>query len=568
MKTHLKLATAFFACLICAGASAQTLPDAIRLTDNEQYEKAKTEFRQLITKEPTNGDNFFYFGDLMLKTGDADSAKALFQKGVDINPMDPLTHVGMARYLFATGNAAGGEKEIAQAKALVQTQAGKKDMNMDAKRQTQIDLAIAETEIMSPTPNFDDAVNMTNQAEKLDPKNANVFLIRGDVLYKKDPVNGTPAITCFLQASRLDPHSCKANVRIGTIYANGKNMPSAIGYFNVALKTDSTFAPAWRMKGEAEYQIGKFDSAAFCSANYLRLNDDPEARYRQTIFLYEKGAYDDAITQGNIALSKDSANIIIYRILGRCYYDKKVPDPAMSIQSFNKLFAKQKIYGKPAILADDYVYRGRAESKAGQDSLAITDYNTAMKMDTSRHDIYFDVATSYYKMKKYDMAATYYKKKIDLDPAHANISDWNAYGRALYIQKDFTKADSAFKKVIQLDPKNPIGWLYRGKTNALLDPEYKSDSARVFYEHYFDLAIADKDKNKKDLVGAAIFLAGYHMVKKDFPCAKGYFQFALDLDPTNASNADVKKQMDTNKDLKAATAADIGTCKLVPAPGK
>jgi len=559
MKTHTKKRITLFACLICAGTFAQTLPDAIHKTQNEQYAKAKVEFQQLVSKEPTNGDNFFYFGDLMLKTGDLDSAKILFQKGVDINPMNPLTHVGMARYMMATGNVAGAEKEITYAKSLVQTQAGKKDMNMDAKRQAVIDLAIAETEIMTSNANFDDAIAMTNQAEKLDGKNPDVFLIRGDVLYKKDPVNGTPAITCYIQASRLDPHSCMANVRIGSLYANGKNMQSAIGYFNVALKTDSTFAPAWRMKGESEYQLGKFDSAAFCSANYLRLNDDPDARYRQTIFLYEKGAYDDAITQGNIALSKDSNNIVIYRILGRCYYDKKVADPSMAIASFNKFFAKQKVLGKPPVLADDYVYRGRAFSKNNQDSLALLDYNTAMKMDTSRHDIYFEVATSYYKMKKYDMAAMYYKKKIDLDPAHANISDWNAYGRAMMIQKDYATADSAFKKVTQLDPKNPIGWLYRGKTNALLDPEFKSDSARAFYEHYFDLASVDKDKNKRDLIGAATYLAGYHYIKKNYACSKAYFQYALDLDPTNA---DIKKQLDTDKSLKAATAADIGTCKM------
>ncbi|HET6990898.1 MAG TPA: hypothetical protein VFJ43_06215, partial [Bacteroidia bacterium] len=78
MKTHIRIFTAF-ALLISAGSSAQTLQDARKLMDNEQYERARTEFKALIAKEPTNGDNFYYFGDLMLKMENPDSAKILFQ---------------------------------------------------------------------------------------------------------------------------------------------------------------------------------------------------------------------------------------------------------------------------------------------------------------------------------------------------------------------------------------------------------------------------------------------------------------------------------------------------------
>src|SRR5574340_99823 len=98
MKTQPKFASVIAALLIGAGAFAQTLQDAIRLTDNEQYPKAKTTFEQLTAKEPTNGDNFFYYGDLLLKSDDPEGAKAQFQKGIDINATNPLVHIGMARY--------------------------------------------------------------------------------------------------------------------------------------------------------------------------------------------------------------------------------------------------------------------------------------------------------------------------------------------------------------------------------------------------------------------------------------------------------------------------------------
>ena len=130
MKTHIKTVTAFFAILISANAFAQTLAQAKKYTDNEQYEKARGVFKLLIAKEPTNGDNYFYFGDLMLKMENLDSAKVLFQKGVDINATNALTHVGLARYYMYTGDAVKGQQEIAYAKNLVLVQAGKKGLDI------------------------------------------------------------------------------------------------------------------------------------------------------------------------------------------------------------------------------------------------------------------------------------------------------------------------------------------------------------------------------------------------------------------------------------------------------
>ncbi len=549
-------------------AFAQTLKEARNFTDNEQYEKARGVFKLLLAKEPTNGDNFFYFGDLMLKMEYPDSAKILFQKGVDINATNALTHVGLARYYMYTWNDPKGAQEIAYAKSLVQTHAGKKGLDMAASRQVQIYLEIAETETWAVSPNYDDAINLTTVCEKLDSKNPEVFLVRGDSYYRKDPVNGTPAITSYNLAAKLDPKSCQANVRIGKLYANGKNMQSAIGFYNIAIKTDSTFAPAWRLKGEAQYSIMKFDSAQKSMATYLRLNDDPTARYNYCKALYKGGNYSDAIVQGNLALDKDSSITVVYRIIGRCYIESKTPDAVKSIEYFNKFFAKQKISGAPVVIADDYIDRGKAFSKNNQDSLAILDYLKALNVDTSRKDIYFDVATSYYKMKKYDKAAEFYKKKIDLNPANATISDWNAYGRTLFAQKDYANADLAFRKFTTMDPLNSIGWYWRGRANQYLDKELKSDSTRIFFETFFDLADKDREKNKKELITASIYLGGYFNVKKNFPCSKAYFQYSLDLDPANPANVDVKKILETDKDIKAATAADINTCRSTAAGGK
>jgi tetratricopeptide (TPR) repeat protein len=564
MKTPFKTLTAFCSLLLGLSASAQTLQDAIRLTDNEQYEKARSAFKTLVAKEPTNGDNFFYFGDLLLKMDNPDSARIIFQKGLDINPTNPLTHIGMARYFMATGDKVKGNQELTYATSLISTQANKKDMNMDEKRQAIMYIEIAEDFLVGSSPDFDAAITNANMAVKHDPKNPDAFLILGDAYYGKDPVNGTPALNAYNAAAKLDPKSNKADVRIGRLYINGKNPQVAIGFFNHALKIDSTFAPAWREKGEAQYQLQKFDSAQKSLAKYLTLNDGPLARYRYCLFLYKSGNYDEAIKQGQVSLAKDPSTIVIYRIMARAYLESKTAsDPAKSIETWNTFFEKQKQMGAPPLFADDFVYRARAYSKNKQDSLAVLDFEKAMTMDTSRKDLYFEVATSYYIMKHYDKAAEYYKKKIDAAPDKANISDWVAYGRALQAQKDYKNADEAYKKAVASDPANPAGWLYRGKVNALIDTKFESDSTKIFYEKFYSLAIGDKEKNKRDLVTAARYLGGYYFIKKNFTCSKAWFNFVLELDPTQTK---VKEQLDTDKDLKAAATVDLSTCAPPPAP--
>ncbi|GAB4143738.1 MAG: hypothetical protein Fur0041_18810 [Bacteroidia bacterium] len=559
MKTKYILSTAAAAVVFfSAGLHAQTLQEAIRMTENEQYEKAKVVFRKLIAAEPTNGDNYYYFGDLMMKADDPDSAFILFKKGMDINPTNPLTHVGMGRFYFFTGKNEEGQKEFAQTKALVQTQAGKKGTDLPAARQSTIYLEMAKAFVWASVPNYDEAISLTQTAERLDPKNAEVFLVRGDAFMKKDQVNASPAIAEYKKAAALDPKSSKANLRIGQLYAAGKNMPSAISFYNLALKTEPNFAPAWREMGEAYYQLTRFDSASVCYDKYLGLNDDPWARYRYCAFLYKSGNYDKAIEEGSKALAADSSISVIYRIVGRSYMEKKTKEADKAIMFMNLFFAKQKQIGKPKLIADDYITRGRAYSEAKKDSVALIDFNEALKMDSARNDIFFEMGTSYFKMKKYSEAAYYYKKKIDTSKK-PSLTDLNAWGRALYLNKDYANADSAFKRMTEIDPNNPTGWFWRGKANSMLDPKTERAQARPYYEKYFDLAIADKEKNKKDLVTAAQYLAGIHYINKNFACSKAYFQFVLELDP---ANKDVKTQLETDKDIKAAQAAEIGTCKL------
>src|ERR1700749_3210349 len=96
MKITSKFLTASLG-LIFIGSSvfAQSLPDAKKAIDAEQYQKAKSLLKNLTVTQPTKDENFFYLGWVYLKTDETDSAKMYFNKGIAANPKSGLNYVGL-----------------------------------------------------------------------------------------------------------------------------------------------------------------------------------------------------------------------------------------------------------------------------------------------------------------------------------------------------------------------------------------------------------------------------------------------------------------------------------------
>ncbi len=94
-------------CLISLNAfSQQDLNTALKLANSEQYEEAEKVFQDLLTKDASNGDIYYYFGETYLKDYLSDTfsnsldeyaqkAEQLFQEGIKAAPANVLNQVGM-----------------------------------------------------------------------------------------------------------------------------------------------------------------------------------------------------------------------------------------------------------------------------------------------------------------------------------------------------------------------------------------------------------------------------------------------------------------------------------------
>src|SRR5690242_10080495 len=88
----------FVSLLFSIHAQAQTIADALKLTESEQYEAATDVYKKLIAAEPNKADYYYYFGENYLLADNSDSALAIFKAGQQIDKNNPLLMIGIAKY--------------------------------------------------------------------------------------------------------------------------------------------------------------------------------------------------------------------------------------------------------------------------------------------------------------------------------------------------------------------------------------------------------------------------------------------------------------------------------------
>src|ERR1700753_3055251 len=116
MKIISKIATVGLG-LVFMGSSvfAQSLDDAKKAIDAEQFQKAKSMLKNLVNTQSTKDENYFYLGWVYIKQDYPDSAKAIFQKGLGVNPKSALNLAGLGTVARLDKDKAGASSYYGQA---------------------------------------------------------------------------------------------------------------------------------------------------------------------------------------------------------------------------------------------------------------------------------------------------------------------------------------------------------------------------------------------------------------------------------------------------------------------
>jgi tetratricopeptide (TPR) repeat protein len=507
-------------------SNAQSLQEAIKYTENEQFETATKAFKSLLKGQGTNGDLYYYLGENYFKNEDIDSAQYYFKKGIEVAPTVPLNYIGQGKILQFEGKIADAKSQFDKA------------LTMGANKNVTVLLKVSEALIKAPQKDLDQATKLLEMAAKLDPKNPEVFILTGDMFLEK--ADGNNAIANYKKAQDLDKSSVKAILRVGQLYGRAKNYTLALDKYQDAAKVDSTFAPAYREQGELYYMAKQYEKAKSKYKKYLDLaGNNFSAKQRYASFLFLNKDYKESITLFNELQKQDTSKNFVNRLLAYAMYE--TGDYTSGTNYINRFFNRAPIE-KTKIIASDFEYRGKLFSKTGKDSLAIIDLEQAILLDTSKVDLYSDMGAIYLKMKKYDNAVKSYERKLKASNK-LNANDYFSMGRAYYFNKDFINADTCFGTVIKLQNTLPIGYLWRAKSSIQLDPDSKLGLAKPYYTKYVELT-TDTKKFLKELTEAYEYLGYYYMLQKDNVKAKELWTKLKEIDPNNAK---AQKALDSIK---------------------
>lgn len=536
-------------------AKAQDLEPAKKAIDAEQYEKAKSLLKAAIQAKPANGKAAFLLGTIYLKQNIADSAKIYFQKASTASDNARLSNIGLAQLDLDANNKAAAQAKIDMVV---------KDLK---KKDTDEYVYIAQAYMNADKPDYKSAIAILTKAAAANPNDAQIQLALGDAYYGDKSQN--ESYVAYRNAYQFDNTLLRAKMQLGVLLKGAKAYTEAVKAYNEVLAINPNYGPVYRELAETYYLWANnapktyeenIKKAITFYEKYMTLTDySINSRMRHADFLILAKDYKALEAEANAMKQLDGVNPRIMRYLGYSAYENGNVDVALS--------SLQAYTSNPnnKIIPRDYLYLGQAKIKKGastdgkaidfiQLTAGIADLKKAIEMEPLAANELNEIGKKLYDQKAFGAAAAVFELAVT-NPASKNYLIDNFYlGNSLYYdntRKDVAKpdpialqkADTAFGNVITASPQTQDAYIFRARTNKLLD---KDDLMATYYQQYIDVVTAkgpeEVAKNKTKFIEAYNNIGAVY-ANTDKAKAIEFFNKSLALDPANQYALDSIKQL-------------------------
>jgi tetratricopeptide (TPR) repeat protein len=498
------------------------------LLETEQPKKALQELDQAISTNATDASLLYYLGYVQLKTDNKAAAAEAFEKGIKLNEKEALNYIGKGYINLLDGKAADAKLNI------------DKGLSLGGKKNLPVLKAAAEAYLVD-NKYLIEAINLLNKAKSINDNDAEVHTLLGDA-YLLQNTNAGQAVSSYERAASLKP-SARSFHKTGKVFDRARNNENALENYNKAIALDPNFAPTYKELGELYYKTKEFQKAVTAYEKYLSLTEKPEAvQFQYAFYLF---AAKDFVKANQVF--KKIADAPDVKPVTLRFYAKSLSesgDFAQSVAIYEKYFAKAK---PEEIEANDYEFYGKALMKLKKDSLGIIGLKKSLALNPDQPDILQLIADGFFKTKKYPDAISSYKELMSKRKKPMSL-DYFSIGRAYYYNSQLNEADSAFTKLIELQPAMTVGYIWETKVKSNLDPSSEQGLAKPYFEKIIEIGSANPDKNKNDLIEAYGYLAAYYYnVKHDIAATKPFYEKILQLKPDDAT---AKENLETLKKLE------------------
>jgi cytochrome c-type biogenesis protein CcmH/NrfG len=539
------LCVAFLASV--SSLQAQDIDQAKKAIDAEQFQTAKTTLKSIVKDDSSNGAAFFLLGNVYLAQNVADSAAIAYKSGLNAKKESHLNYIGLGQLDLDNNNvdAAKANFELA-----------KKEMR---KKDYEEYVYIARAYMNANNPDYKSALATLELAKERNAMEPQVLLAMGDAFYGDK--NQNSAFSAYRNAFQADASLIRAKMQLGVLLKGAKAYTEAVASYDNVIASSPSYGPVYRELAETYYYWannvpGRYDQyikqALSYYEKYMELTDYSLAsRMRHADFLILAKDYKALEAEAIKMKELDKVNPRILRYLGYAAYENGNIDGAIS--SLNEFISVPS----NKIIAQDYFYLGQAKIKKATSADGTTIEPVLYKEGVSfikkavDMDIYFagqlgDLGKSLYEQRLYKEAAFIFEIATTNKESKSYLLDNFYLGNSIYFENAKTdvvkdmealaKADIAFGNVVEASPETIDAYVYRARTNTLMD----NDEAMIkYYQMYVDKVT---EKGAAELAKPAVvaklteayntMAAGY--VNFDKVKAREYFSKTLAIDPTNA----------------------------------
>lgn len=524
---------------------AQDIDQAKKIIDAEQYEKAKSYLKTTISKDADNGYATFLLGNVYIEQEVLDSAKIYFDKGIKCKNDANLNYIGLGHLELINKNKSAAEGDFNLAI---------KEMK---RKEVEEYVYVAYAYMDQEAPDYKTALTYLQKAKEINATDSNVLLALGEA-YRGNK-NQNEAYIAYRDAFQNDNTLIRAKMQSGVLLKGAKAYPEALKAFNEVIAINPNYGPVYRELAETYYYWANNEPKNYTNyikksleyySKYMSLTDySINSRMRYADFLILAGDYKALETEALKMKEVNNVNPRIYRYLGYSAYENGNTD--LAIKSLNDFIANPN----SKVIPRDYLYLGLSKLKASNNTetntvdeqlfnSGIADIKKAVDLDIELTNDLSELGKKFYEQKLFSQAAAIYEiailnvnsKNYTLDNFYLGNSIYYSNARKENTKPDLIsleKADIAFGKVIQESPTTQDAYLFRARTNRLMD---RDNEMAKYYLEYIEVVSKkgpeNLEKNKTKLVEAYNNIASSY-ANTDKAKAIEYFNKTLVIDPTN-----------------------------------